>query len=71
MKFLVNGSFWTKTTTSTSIYRAAASTYKYDPNIGDYVEKDYIDLNVSDERSYDCNQYYGIRPVVTLQKSYL
>ena len=70
LKFLVNGSFWTKTTTSTSIYRAAVENYDYVVNIG-WVEKTFIDLNVSDERSYDCNQYYGIRPVVTLQKSYL
>ena len=71
LKFLVSGSFWTKTTTSTSIYRAAVSTYKYDQNTSEFVEETIIDLNVSDERSYDCNQYYGIRPVVTLQKSYL
>ena len=63
LKFSVNGSFWTKTTTSTSIYR-----------VGDYIEDDgnaRLDLNVSDNRSYNCYQYYGIRPVVTLPKSYL
>ena len=51
--WLTTTSFWTKTTNGKTLWRAAGA-------------GSYLDLNYSDERSYNCYQYYGVRPIISV-----